>query len=170
VHLGPERTGTEIPVGKTIGTASDDAANDGFGAMSGKSQALAGGKLQNLQSIASASIVLDDRGIEAIRNQGSTTPDPQHRLYLPYTYVYGALVALQIANPKVVEKVERLAKAMGTTKTAAVEEAVDRLLVERGLPGKLRDRIDALLEQIDRIPDRSDAFDPLDWDERGLPK
>ncbi|RIK97001.1 MAG: transcriptional regulator [Burkholderiales bacterium] len=79
-------------------------------------------------------------------------------------------MALQIANPKVVEKVERLARAMGTTKTAAVEEAVDRLLVERSRPGKLRDRIESLLEQIDRIPDRSDAFDPLEWDEQGLPK
>ena len=79
-------------------------------------------------------------------------------------------MALQIANPKVVAKVERLARAMGTTKTAAVEEAVDRLLVERGRPGKLRERIDSLLEQIDRIPDRSDAFDPLEWDEQGLPK
>ena len=79
-------------------------------------------------------------------------------------------MALQIANPKVVEKVERLAKAMGTTKTAAVEEAVDRLLVERSRPPKVRDRIDSLLEQLDRIPDRSDAFDPLAWDEQGLPK
>ena len=34
---------------------------------------------------------------------------------------------LQIANPKVVAKVEKLARAMGLTKTARVERAVDRL-------------------------------------------
>jgi len=79
-------------------------------------------------------------------------------------------MALQIANAAVVEKVERLARAIGSTKTAAVEEAVDRMLVERDRPGKLRDRIDALLGQIDRIPDRADAFDPLEWDEQGLPR
>jgi antitoxin VapB len=27
----------------------------------------------------------------------------------------------------------------------------------------------ALLAQLDRIPDRADAFDPLPWDEQGLP-
>jgi hypothetical protein len=28
----------------------------------------------------------------------------------------------------------------------------------------------ALLAQLDLIPDRSDAFDPLEWDALGLPK
>jgi antitoxin VapB len=28
----------------------------------------------------------------------------------------------------------------------------------------------ALLAQLDRIPDRSDASDPLEWDDQGLPK
>ena len=41
-------------------------------------------------------------------------------------------MALQIANPIVVKKVERLAKAVGLSKTAAVERAVDRLLGEIG--------------------------------------
>ena len=36
-------------------------------------------------------------------------------------------MALQIANPIVVGKVERLAKATGLSKTAVVEKAVDRL-------------------------------------------
>jgi antitoxin VapB len=27
----------------------------------------------------------------------------------------------------------------------------------------------ALLAQLDRIPDRADAFDPLPWDPQGLP-
>jgi antitoxin VapB len=77
-------------------------------------------------------------------------------------------MALQIANPIVVAKVERLAKATGLTKTAVVERAIDRLAAEtRGAadPGRMA----ALLAQLDRIPDREDAFDPLQWDEQGLP-
>lgn len=31
-------------------------------------------------------------------------------------------------------------------------------------------RFAAYLAEIDRIPDRADAFDPLDWDEQGLPR
>jgi antitoxin VapB len=31
-------------------------------------------------------------------------------------------------------------------------------------------RMTALLAQLDRIPDRPDAFDPMAWDEHGLPK
>lgn len=32
-----------------------------------------------------------------------------------------------------------------------------------------RRRIDALLAEMDKLPDRPDAFDPLEWDENGLP-
>ena len=79
-------------------------------------------------------------------------------------------MALQIANPVVVAKVERLAKATGMSKTAVVERAVDRLIGETiGTAGKL-ERMAALLAQLDRIPERPDAFDPLEWDEHGLPK
>lgn len=76
---------------------------------------------------------------------------------------------LQIANPVVVAKVERLAKATGMTKTAVVERAIDRLAGETqgvAAPGRMA----ALLAQLDRIPDRADAFDPLPWDDQGLPK
>ena len=31
-------------------------------------------------------------------------------------------------------------------------------------------RFDAILEQIDRIPDAAQPIDPLEWDEHGLPK
>jgi antitoxin VapB len=31
-------------------------------------------------------------------------------------------------------------------------------------------RMAALLAQLDRMPYREDAFDPLQWDEHGLPK
>ena len=78
-------------------------------------------------------------------------------------------MALQIANPTVVAKVERLARVTGLTKTAVVERAIDRLASEtRGAsdPGRMA----ALLAQLDRVPDRADAFDPLEWDAHGLPK
>ncbi len=78
-------------------------------------------------------------------------------------------MALQIANPIVVAKVERLAKATGLTKTAVVERAIDRLAAETQGASD-RGRMAALLAQLDRIPDREDAFDPLQWDEQGLPK
>ncbi|MFN2232349.1 MAG: type II toxin-antitoxin system VapB family antitoxin [Anaerolineae bacterium] len=77
---------------------------------------------------------------------------------------------LQIANPVVVQKVERLARVTGLSKTAAVERAVDRLLQETQSPLDSTQRMAALLEQFDRIPDRPDAFDPLEWDAQGLPK
>jgi antitoxin VapB len=79
-------------------------------------------------------------------------------------------MALQIANPAVVSKVERLAKATGLSKTAVVERAVDHLLSEMANTTDQTERIAALLAQLDRIPDRADAFDPLAWDEHGLPK
>jgi antitoxin VapB len=80
-------------------------------------------------------------------------------------------VALQIANPVVVAKVEKLAKATGLSKTAVVERAVDRMLSESG--GAIScatDRLAALLAQLDRIPERPSAPDPLPWDEHGLPR
>ena len=79
-------------------------------------------------------------------------------------------MALQIANPSVVNKVEQLAKATGLSKTAAVEKAVDRLMSEiAGAPDQA-ERLAALLAQLDRIPDRADASDPLAWHGHGLPK
>ena len=78
-------------------------------------------------------------------------------------------MALQIANAKVVAKVERLAKRTGWTKTAVVERAVDQLAKELEGEGRAG-QIAAILAQLDRVPDRPDAFDPLEWDEQGLPK
>lgn len=79
-------------------------------------------------------------------------------------------MALQIANPTVVRKVEQLARIAGLSKTAAVERAVDRLLSEVDGSTGSAERMAALLAQLDRIPDRPDAFDPLEWDEQGLPR
>lgn len=77
---------------------------------------------------------------------------------------------LQIANPVVVGKVERLAQATGLTKTAAVEQAVDRWLRETEGGLETAERFAALLAQIDRIPERTDGVDPLEWDDLGLPQ
>ena len=72
------------------------------------------------------------------------------------------------------KKVERLAKATGLSKTAAVERAVDRLLGETVGAAKTKNiasaSMAALLVQVDQVADRKDAFDPLAWDEHGLPK
>jgi antitoxin VapB len=78
-------------------------------------------------------------------------------------------MALQIANPIVVAKVERLARATGLTKTAVVERAIDRLAGEKRSAAD-SGRMAALLAQLDRVPDRADAHDPLQWDAQGLPK
>jgi antitoxin VapB len=83
--------------------------------------------------------------------------------------IQGLSVALQIANPTVVAKVERLAKATGLSKTAVVERAIDRLASETGA-GAQSGRMAALLAQLDRVPDRPDAFNALEWDDQGLPK
>lgn len=79
-------------------------------------------------------------------------------------------MALQIANPAVINKVERLAKATGLSKTAVVEKALDRLISDTDGASDSAERMAALLQQLDRIPDRADAFDPLEWDEHGAPK
>jgi antitoxin VapB len=69
-------------------------------------------------------------------------------------------MTLHIANPVVVAKVERLARATGLTKTAVIERAIDALA--RQTPaGAVPGRIAALLAQMDNIPDRADAYNPL---------
>ena len=83
-------------------------------------------------------------------------------------------MAVQIANPEVVKKVARLAQVTGLSKTAAVELAVDRLLREnaqaRGGAEGAGGGMAALLAQFDQVPDRPDAFDPVEWDDQGLPR
>ena len=78
-------------------------------------------------------------------------------------------MALQIANPVVVSKVERLAVRTGLSKTAVVDRALDLLISETSGATDQTVRLAALLAQLDRIPDRTDASDPLAWDEHGLP-
>ena len=45
-----------------------------------------------------------------------------------------------------------------------------RPLRETETAGEPAERFSALLAQLDRIADRPDAFEPLEWDELGLPK
>jgi antitoxin VapB len=78
---------------------------------------------------------------------------------------------IQIANPTVVARIERLAAATGLTKTAAVERAVDGMLASRpNAADHFEARALAILTQLDSIPDRADAFEVLEWDEFGLPR
>jgi antitoxin VapB len=79
-------------------------------------------------------------------------------------------MALQIANPAVVSKVERLAKRTGLSKTALVERAIDRLSMETADASNQSARLAALLAQLDRIPERADAYDAVPWDGHDLPK
>ncbi len=79
---------------------------------------------------------------------------------------------VHIANPQVVSKIDRLTRLTGLGKTAAVEAAVDRMLAEAEADSETDPwkGIDRIVAQIDRIPDRPDAFDPLEWDEAGRPR
>lgn len=79
-------------------------------------------------------------------------------------------MAFQIADPAVESKVERLAKSTGLSKTAVIERALDRLIGETAGASQPARQMAALLAQLDRIPDRPDAFDPLQWDGQGLSK
>ena len=81
-------------------------------------------------------------------------------------------MAIQIANPIVVDKIERFAALSGLSKTAAVEMALDAMLAGKRSDDMddVRARLDAMLAQLDRIPDLPQGYDPLEWDELGLPR
>jgi len=79
---------------------------------------------------------------------------------------------VQIANPQVVAKIERLSRAIGGGKTAAVEAAVDRMLTEMDIPASADPwrGLEALVAEMRRIPPRSDSFDAVPYDDAGLPR
>lgn len=77
-------------------------------------------------------------------------------------------MALRITNTAVVKKVEQLAKITGLSKAGVVELALDRLISQKHVANT--GRMAALLAQLDRIPDLPVAFDPMAWDEHGLPQ
>lgn len=83
-------------------------------------------------------------------------------------------MALQIANAKVVAKVERLATAMGLSKTALVEAAVDKLTAQHALQAGIAApqalQWAAVMAQLQQVPGRADAYDATPWDAEGLPR
>lgn len=81
----------------------------------------------------------------------------------------GSIVVLQTANPGVVRKVEALAKATRLSKAAVVEKAVERMLAEIGPPIDSGGRMEALLRQMDQVPEWPDAVDAIAWDANRLP-
>lgn len=80
-------------------------------------------------------------------------------------------MSVQIANPAVIAKIERLALATGRGKTAAVEAALDRMLAELGEVDapQVWSTFDAIVAQLHRLPPRADAFEAVAYDEFGLP-
>ena len=77
-------------------------------------------------------------------------------------------MAIQIANPAVIGKIEQLAKLTGLNKTAAVEKAVDEMLREQ-LREAMHAELHRIAETFDTIPGDKPATDPVHWDENGLP-
>ena len=77
-------------------------------------------------------------------------------------------MALRIASSAVVGMIKRLAKVTGLTKTAAVEAFLEQETLDP--IENIRRRMRVILGQIDRTPDLPAPFDPLEWDEHGLPR
>ncbi len=88
-------------------------------------------------------------------------------------------MAVQIANPVVVRKIEWLAATLNTSKTAAVERALDALTLNLSASSEIpsdarrkaqrREDMLAVLARMHQTPVRANAADPLEWDENGLP-
>ena len=88
-------------------------------------------------------------------------------------------MAVQIANPNVVRKIERLAATLNISKTGAVERALDAfsgtLTVSDRKESKRLDRerrkmaMLGILASCDRLPDAVPGKNDLDWDAYGLP-
>ncbi|NJM43301.1 MAG: type II toxin-antitoxin system VapB family antitoxin [Brachymonas sp.] len=89
-------------------------------------------------------------------------------------------MAVQIANPEVVKKIEWLAATLNTTKTAAVERALDAYqlnfsahedqVARQRRADEFMQRVRPILAKFDALPDANpNAKNDLDWDENGLP-
>jgi antitoxin VapB len=78
-------------------------------------------------------------------------------------------LGIQLANPQVVEKVNRLAKQRGLTKTKVIDRALDVFSASQ-LEVAEPAAFDALFRQMDQIQDLPVSRNPLEWDEQGLPK
>jgi antitoxin VapB len=80
-------------------------------------------------------------------------------------------MSVQIANPEVIAKIERLCRLTGLGKTAAVNTALDRMLDQIGnteTPDPWAG-CDALIAQLHRLPPRLDSFEAVRYDDAGLP-
>jgi antitoxin VapB len=80
-------------------------------------------------------------------------------------------MSIQLANPTVVEKVNRLAQQTGLTKTALIDRALDvfqanQFTVAQPSPTSFA----AVFKQLDQLADLPTHHDPLQWDAMGLPK
>lgn len=78
-------------------------------------------------------------------------------------------MSLRITNRKLIEKIDELALVTGSSKTRAVEIAVERLLLDLG-KREANALVAALLGKIDQIPDRGDAFYAHEWGDVGQPR
>jgi antitoxin VapB len=89
-------------------------------------------------------------------------------------------MAVQIANPEVVKKIEWLAAALNTSKTGAVERALDAFKLQSDVAAEQvakQQRADEfmqrslmILAQFDALPVANpQASNDLEWDEHGLP-
>ena len=78
-------------------------------------------------------------------------------------------MSVQIADPHVIEKIERLSQLTGLGQRATVEAAVDRMLAE--LEGDVSSDpwagVDAIVAQLHRIPPRPDNFEAVEHDDMG---
>jgi len=82
-------------------------------------------------------------------------------------------MSIQIANPDVVAKIERLSRMTGLGKTAVVDAAVTKMIKEIGTADDSESpwlRFEAILGQIRALPTRHDAFEAVEYDDQGLPK
>jgi len=95
-------------------------------------------------------------------------------MYIVYHHLYrdvqGATMPVHIANPSVVAKIERLTHVTGLGKTAAVEAAVDRMLADTDPASDPWEGVDRIVAQMERLSDRADGFEAVEWDDAGLPR
>jgi len=79
---------------------------------------------------------------------------------------------IQIADPDLVARIERLSRLTGLGKTAAVDAAVTKMIEEITRPESSGSwsRFDAILTQIRALQPRFDAFNAVEYDEAGLPE
>jgi len=84
-------------------------------------------------------------------------------------------MSIEISNPQLLAKIERLSARLGVEVAIALETAVDRLLGETAETCKERKDdpwagVDEIIAKLHALPPRPDAYDPLEWDEWGLPR